>query len=490
MEEVLLKIKGNMMGVFPTTRKIIDLLAPITTFKRREGHGSGGVKIIDQPLYQIAEDGTFETFAGLEKRVIAKLQFFGYTVHIQRLIVPNLECNLDMLTEQDLSELDDRNDQVNVIGLVVDHPGGFMIDCPTGWGKSYAISKICKVLPKSKIAVVAPGIDVTESLYTNLKKQIRDVGRVGAGYRDIRRITVSTMESVERLKKVEWDLLLFDEAHRAGGPATANALAEVFHTAKCVGLSASPTGRTDNSDLVVEALFGKVIYKVTYGEAEARGAVVPIRAVMFHSDYGPSFGQNTKPITRNRNGLWRNDDRNDLIAQVARRIPSEDQTLIMVATADHALQLKKKLPEYQVVFSQVSNKKTMNNIDISMVPGLQFNGQFDRKYRMHLTRNFEKGILKKVIATGVWNTGVDFKQLAYLIRAEGTASDIQSIQTPGRLSRTYDGKEFGILIDFMDNFDGVLHDRSLKRRRAYIKAGWDLQEITSPSPTDIANVFA
>ena len=445
---------------------------------------------MEQPLHQISEDGIFETLAGLEKRIVLRLQNSNYRVCIQRLLQKKLKCNLDLLNAEDMADLDDRNDQVNVLGLVVDEPGGFIVNCPTGWGKSYIITKICKVLPQAKIAVVAPGIDVTESLYKQLKRQIRDVGRVGDGYRDIRRITVSTMESVERLKKVDWDLLLFDEVHRAGGPAIANNLSEVFHTAKCVGFSASPTGRTDNADLVVEALFGKVAYKVDYAEAEASGSVVPIRALMFGSDYGPVFKAYTPPVTRNRYGLWRNGDRNELIAEIAKQIPDDDQTLIMVATADHALQLIKLLPDYKVVFSQVSNKKSLQDIDVTMIPGLQFNGQFDKKYRNYLTSQFEKGVLKKAIATGVWNTGVDFKQLGYLIRAEGLSSDIQSIQTPGRLSRTFDGKEYGVLIDFIDTFDPVLLNRSNKRRRAYVKTGWDVQEIPSPGPTDIAGIFA
>jgi superfamily II DNA or RNA helicase len=477
-----------MLGVFPTGRKIIDLLSPITTFKRREGSAGGKVTMVDQPLYQIPQEGIFETLAGLEKRITAKLQFYGYKVHVQRLLDNKLECNFDMLNAKDLDELQDRQDQVDVIGLVVDHEGGFMVDCPTGWGKSYAIKKICKVLPKAKIAVVAPGIDVTRSLYTGLKREIRDVGRVGDGYRDIRRITVSTMESITRLSKVEWDLLLFDEAHRAGGPSTANNIAEVFHTAKCVGFSASPIGRTDNADLVVEALFGKVIYKVTYNQAKDRGSVVPIRVYMFDSDHGPMIGDGARSVTRNRKGIWCNLDRNQLIASIAKSVPDDEQCLIMVSTANHAMQLKKLLPNYTVVFSSVK-KSAIEPGTLKMIPGLQHTGNFDQKYRQYLTSQFERGELKKAISTGVWNTGVNFKQLAYLIRAEGTSSDIQSIQTPGRLSRTYDGKECGVLIDFMDNFDGVLHNRSLKRRRSYVKAGWELKEIKDPGPLDIQSIF-
>lgn len=87
---------------------------------------------------------------------------------------------------------------------------------------------------------------------------------------------------------------------------------------------------------------------------------------------------------------------------------------------------------------------------------------------------FERGELRRVIST-CWNQGVDFRNLEVLIRAGGMGSEIRSVQLPGRLSRTADGKAYGLLIDYMDEFDDRLFRRAQKRLRLYRKKGWDIQ---------------
>ena len=91
---------------------------------------------------------------------------------------------------------------------------------------------------------------------------------------------------------------------------------------------------------------------------------------------------------------------------------------------------------------------------------------------------FEAGTLRRVIATDVWATGVDFEQLNVLVRADDRDSDIVDVQGPGRVSRTYtapDGtvKEFGEVIDCMDTFDPTFYRKSAGRRDSYKLLGWE-----------------
>jgi superfamily II DNA or RNA helicase len=92
-----------------------------------------------------------------------------------------------------------------------------------------------------------------------------------------------------------------------------------------------------------------------------------------------------------------------------------------------------------------------------------------------MSKDFEAGTLKKVIATDVWSTGVDFPQLSVLIRADARASEIMDVQAPGRVVRRHDasGKDHGLVIDCMDYFDGALMRRSIERKRTYTKQGWE-----------------
>lgn len=476
--------RGNLLFIRPNSPTVENIIRPAVEFTAKDGVGTKNATYKKQYLYERNDqEKLIETYGGLRQRLTTVFKNKGYCVKQRSMYKNTLEIDLTKLTEEDLSNLEGRNDQIDVIGLVCDHPEGFIVKAPTGWGKSYLIVQVCKVLPKARIAIVSPGKDVTQTLYKRLKRQIRDVGLVGGGSNYISRITVSTMESCSKLSGYEWDLLLFDEVHRAASPVTANTIAEVFHKTKCVGLSASPTGRSDGADLVTEALFGPIIYEVNYQSGVDRGAVAPIKVKMYRIDRGPKI-ESSNSTTINRQGLWRNRMRNKFIAKLAKQIPEDEQVLIVVDTAEHGLLLRHLLPDYELVFSTVSSKAALKKLydgTFAPIKGLHKGKLLDGR-RERLRKDFEEGTLKKVIATGVWNTGVDFTQLQWLIRADGLGSPIQATQTPGRLSRVSEGKHYGMLIDFMDMFCPALERRSLKRLRSYRSSDkeWNVEICYDP----------
>ena len=433
------------------------------------------------PLYYY-EEGIMHVFAGLEDDLTRALKHCKFKVKVKRVKPPILEPVLENLTEEDLDNLDDRADQVEVIGLVCDQPRSFIVEAPTGWGKSFAIVQIAKILPDSNIAIIAPGIEICQTLYDRLRKQInpRQLGMVSGGASTIGRITVCTMQSMQKLRHVEWDLMLFDEVHRAGGRKTANDVAEVFNRCKCVGFSASPEGRGDNADKVVKALFGPIIYRVEYEDAKNRGAVVPIEVDMYRITTGREYSSKYKE----KYGLWNNQVRNEFIAKLISEIPEDEQVLITVATAEHALALKALLPEFEVVFKSATSKNAKKMLgDFPDVYKWCRKGKMLKEHVEYLRRQFEQNKVKRAIATQVWSTGVDFVHLRYLIRAEGTASKIQATQVPGRLSRTSEGKTQGKMIDFIDEFDSTLMGRSQSRKRLYQKKKWNVNVLSHPDVT-------
>lgn len=477
-KSVTLSIKGNLLAVTPVSYEVEHIVTGCASYQKRESGGRSKVTFEIKYLCSTEPGGYMLTFAGLHSRLVKAFEKAGFLVETKIKLQKQLCADVDQLREEDLLNLDGRDDQVHVLGLIADHPGNFIIDAPTAWGKSHIIVQACQMFPTHNIAVVAPGKEVTSMLYRRIKERIRDVGQVGDGQNRISRITVSTSESISKLRNHPFDLLMYDEVHRAGAPATANAIADVFKLAKCVGFSASPTGRTDGSDRVVEALFGPVIYKVNYATSVERGDIAPIRVKAYAIEKGAPI--NTEmAVVRNRHGLWRNDIRNSFIAKLANEIPADDQVLIMCSTAEHVLYLRKWLPNYDAIFSNMS-RKLMGRIykgEFERIEGLDSTGKLTESRRGWMRKEFEAGRMKRVIATGVWNTGVSFNQLKWLIRADGMSSAIQATQTPGRLSRMSDGKEYGMLIDFLDKFDPTLLRRSHDRMRQYRKNGWGIEEI-------------
>ena len=150
----------------------------------------------------------------------------------------------------------------------------------------------------------------------------------------------------------------------------------------------------------------------------------------------------------------------------------------MVKSIEHAVYLKQHLPDFLICYDSMDqhdydNYVAKGFIDPETCPIM------NPARREDMRVGFEKGIIKKVISTDVWSTGVDFAQLGVLIRADARASKIVDIQAPGRVSRKHEesGKSYGLVIDVMDNFDHTFMNRSRSRKLSYKKIGW--QDITA-----------
>jgi superfamily II DNA or RNA helicase len=254
----------------------------------------------------------------------------------------------------------------------------------------------------------------------------------------------------------------------------------LFPYARFIGLSANNQDRQDGADFELEGFFGPLVAEMSYQEAEANGLVVAIE-VHWHNVFCDDYGSDLEGVQLNKFGLWRNDDRNAVIAKVARQYDREEQVLITCKTLEHACYLKYHLPEFKLCYAPSDgNQESIDGYkEEGLVPMDTRVMTIDRLQK--LRRMFERGKLRKVIATTVWNRGVDFVGLGVLIRADGGSSATDDTQIPGRLSRVKSGKQAGILHDFRDQFNDTLRGKARRRKSDYNQKGW--QQI---EPTDDA----
>jgi len=264
---------------------------------------------------------------------------------------------------------------------------------------------------------------------------------------------------------------MFDECHTAAGDKTARNLTHA-RNCKMFGFSASPEMRTDKADMLTEALFGPIIHVTEYEESQKLGNIVPIHVTMRSVLSGPSIvSSNTQ--TLNKFGIWCNDERNKLIAADAMEDKQKGlQVFIAVKTVIHGLELLKYLKgEFTFVYAQMDKglRKKYEKAGV-IVPGEHPITAGDRE---RMQEEFEAGRLRCVIAT-CWKHGVSFDHLQSMIRADGQATNIDSVQLPGRLSRLDDGKEYGRLRDYMDQFNPTLNGRAKIRVRMYRKKKWNV----------------
>jgi superfamily II DNA or RNA helicase len=157
------------------------------------------------------------------------------------------------------------------------------------------------------------------------------------------------------------------------------------------------------------------------------------------------------------------------------------QILITVSTVEHLVHLSKFLPDFTVCYANMSGADKDKYVRWKLIdPNAH---PISARERAGIESAFEEGRLRRCIATatsgGVWSTGVDFPHLNVLIRADAQAAPILNTQIPGRVSRTAEGKNCGILIDFDDCFNDLLKRRAKRRLSSYRGKKWEIKDLFS-----------
>ena len=483
-KEIVLRKNGNMLQVYPTNDHIFSILKPLLTFTSSyklygkeasdaKKRGKGPWNVQHHTLLELDHRDRIITSYGFWSLIRDALRKAGYTVKFQDLNKPDPKVMAPCW--DNIKKYDLRENQPEFIKKVLTNRCG-RIDCPPGFGKSFMIGIIASLLPKARIDVVTRRVAVLrDRIYPELVQMVGDVGIRGGG-KNIknRRVMCYTVGSMHHAKATDCDILFGDECHELAADQSSAELVR-WQNSRNFGLSASHDMRFDNKDLRMHGVFGPIILKVDYSQAADANMVVPLK-IKWSSvvmDYDPCGSAGDNDVEHKRAGLWRNNYRNQVIAEQAREYDDDTQVLITVDTLDHALNLKKMLPEYTLVYME--NGLTPARKKQAVKEGFISNSEpyMTIERRAKLTDQFEKGKLKKVIATTVWNVGVSFNNLQVLIRADGGSSTINDIQIPGRVSRTAAGKTHGVVHDFLDQFNFRYKQRAKGRAKSYAHEKWE-----------------
>jgi superfamily II DNA or RNA helicase len=475
MLDVRIIRSGNRIKVVPPCP---ETLTKALTYKRREQEGGDARDAIyrEVKLYRIEADGLLAP-AGTTARVTELLRKQGYNVIFEDRRPP-------ILPEPKYENVEPmREGQPELLAAVIANDHG-IICSPTGTGKSWLIRQLPRLWPEAKFIICSPFSGIIRQTARELQFMFgpNEVGVVGMGrYEPNCRITCSTAQSLLKCRLSDCQVFIFDEVHRAGGKKTLETLCHVDN-ARMYGFSASPKGRSDNSDLEVEGVFGPIIATIDYEEAQRDGLVVPITVEM-HSCEGFNTWEYSTTNARERHLIWRHTERNKLIAGMARqaiqRFGEDVQIMISVSKVEHAVHLGKYLPDFQLVYASMNKADRFRWERDKLIPPRAH--PLTPTQRANIDIAFRDGTLKRAIATGVWSTGMDFPKLNVLIRADGQASSIASTQIPGRVTRVAEGKEMGIVMDVDDAHDELLHKRAKRRMTEYRKKGWTIIEVNQPA---------
>lgn len=471
---------GNLVYLDPTTDRIFAILKSVLTFKepkkafgyeaaQRRKQGRSTFEFVEHTLFELDHKERIATSFGFWKLIRDTLRKEGYEVKFKDLAPPDPK-KFDPVWKN-IQQYKLRENQPEFIQKVLTNRCG-RFDCPPGFGKSFMIGIIAALLPKAKIDVVTRRVAVLrDRIYPELVQMVGDVGIVGGG-KSVRnkRVMCYTVGSMNHSPATA-DILIGDEVHELAADVASAELVR-WQNSRNYGLSASHDLRWDGKDLRVHGIFGPIVFTIDYQQAQEAEMVVPIEVHWSNvvMDFDPCGSW--EDIEKKRHGIWKNDFRNQVIADDARQYDDDTQVLITVETLEHAMNLKRLLPEYQLVYMEngLTESERARYAKLGFCQPNEPLMDLDR--RMQLTKDFEKGKLKKAICTTVWNVGVSFNSLAVLIRAAGGGSAINDIQIPGRVSRIAAGKTHGVVHDYLDQFNRGMKMQAASRARTYERNKW------------------
>lgn len=325
--------------------------------------------------------------------------------------------------------------------------------------------------------VATPLKTVFDQTYDKFKKLFPDrhIGRVGDGYCDISRdVTITTFKSLPRCPIEKCKLLLMDEIQGTTSEGIVSTLSSMT-PARMFGYTATDSNLFNQADKMIKGLFGDRLIYFPYQEAEEAGAVVPCMVYMVKVPETAIFdaGSIEGKILR---GIKRNEVRNRLVGQVCSLVPEDWQTLVFVDNiADHLVPLYNHMPEGTIYVHRGQGKEFGA---FSLSP---------KKQDANL-QAYRDGEFKYLLATDCLRAGADIPQIRVVVQASGGTSEVEILQEAYRGARTAPGKEFFILVDFLDSHDQTLENMSLKRMSIYKKQGWTIKEIDSPEEIEWSSV--
>jgi len=212
-----------------------------------------------------------------------------------------------------------------------------------------------------------------------------------------------------------------------------------------IGMSGTPY-RDDGSDLLVEGILGKQIINVGASELIDIGLLVaPI--IKFFDVPTKWIDGNTYPQTY-KQYIVENDVRNNMILKQTQNMVDKGYTpLVLFKTVAHGNILFELFKENGVSCELLSGKDKLS-------------------YREEIKEKVVSGEIKVILASTIFDIGVDLPVLNALVLCGGGKSAIRTLQRIGRVIRKHDNKKVAVVADFYDNVK-YLKGHSKKRYKTY-----------------------
>lgn len=475
--KLTIEYNGAFSYIKNPSRKLEEILSSNLRFVDKSielANKKGNSKYYRNPYVNLykKKDHSFST--GLLEKVkrLIKSRGFEYEVVCKKLIdsvEPN-KVDLENLKVYEDSYLWEHQKQAVRAAL---EKKRCIIQMPTGSGKSIAMAAFIKHFPNSKIIITAPEYSIVKNNAKTIEQLIgEEVGIVGGGKRSYKRVTCSTVKSLyldlKNDPNRDEQIHIIDECHSTGNNKTSYFINKCLKNVDYrVGFSAT-AWREGGDDLALEGLIGPIAFQVSEEELQSKGILVkfnyftikiPHLLIDEYSDYDSktktynTYNQKPDRLEVYTKMITENKERNYQIYKLTKNYLNSEfkygPMLILTESVDHAKSL----------FSNI--QPLLEDGEIEYV-----DGKTKEKERYRIIQGLKESKIKCVISTRVFNVGVDFPAVGYLINAAGGNAKGIIIQKLGRVIRKAQAKDFALVVDFEDEEPYYLHHNFLNRVKA------------------------
>jgi superfamily II DNA or RNA helicase len=285
------------------------------------------------------------------------------------------------------------------------------------------------------------------------------VGKIGDSTYSVKRVTVATIDSLKSgLKREEVKtylnsvkVWLIDESHLSAADSYRDVSELLVNTEYRFGLSAT-VRRGDGNELVFHGIIGPLVKRLTPIELIDAGWLARPRIEMHVIEHEYIQEGIKKPSYSSiyKTNIVNNVERNNYVMEQCYRAKQEkrDPVLILIQDLEHG--------------------DILQDLIAQLGPCAYLKGENDQKDRTKVVQLFQKGDIPFLVASTIFDIGVDIPEIKTIILAGAGKSASRAIQRVGRGLRKPANKSINktecLIVDFEDRCSHFLLDHSMQRK--------------------------
>lgn len=407
--------------------------------------------------YLMDKNGYF--YSGLLHKVQEHCKNSGIEITVEDRRKPvSIETPIDISARLAEMGMVPRDYQEAIVKVACENNKGIVRAC-TGSGKSVCTALIAAKF-NTNIIIYVIGLDLLKQFHDLYSKVFDEpIGFIGNGRCDIHRINIASIWSVGAALKIDKKSMvnddeidgsdeelsennharvlamlkntkvhIFDESHVVATD-TIKKIYNAINPEHIYGFSGTPF-RDDNTDLLINGILGEKIIDVTASELIKRGILA--QPIIKFETVPKMYIKEANYQSVYKEYVVENNVRNDMIVNSAK-------TLIE----------KKYVP--LVLFKQIKHGKILlEKMEAAGIKCAMLYGNDSLERRAEVKEMVDSRSIEMVLASTIFDIGVDIPILSALVLAGGGRSSVKCLQRAGRILRKYPGKKYAAIIDFYD----------------------------------------